>query len=283
MNTEYATLWSVPHLDGLQLLRANFITYAFKRHVHDYFVIGMVEQGVQTFAMQRETYITPPTGLIVINPGDAHTGQAATDAGFRYRALYPEADVMQRIASEMKDRPHALPTFSQPVIDDPALFQSFRRLHRALENADSLLAHESRYLWTLAQLIARHADPPPQSRTIKRERQAIRRIRRYIEDHYADNIRLDDLATLVHWSPYYLLRAFKKAVGLPPHAYLESVRIQQAQHYLKANMPLAQVAYQTGFSSQSHLTTTFKRIIGVTPGQYVKEVNILKDGDSHPE
>ncbi len=39
---ETAHIWSVPHLNNLSLLRANFITYAFKRHMHDYFVIGMI-------------------------------------------------------------------------------------------------------------------------------------------------------------------------------------------------------------------------------------------------
>jgi AraC-like DNA-binding protein len=66
-------------------------------------------------------------------------------------------------------------------------------------------------------------------------------------------------------------------VGLPPHAYLENIRIRQAQHLLKNGKPIIEAAYETGFSSQSHFTTTFKRLIGVTPGQFAKEVNILKD------
>src|SRR5262245_6844974 len=74
---ESAHIWQVSHLSHLSLLRANFITYAFKRHMHDYFVIGMVEEGLRKFSYQRSQYVTPPTGLIVINPGEAHTGEAA--------------------------------------------------------------------------------------------------------------------------------------------------------------------------------------------------------------
>jgi AraC-like DNA-binding protein len=70
-------------------------------------------------------------------------------------------------------------------------------------------------------------------------------------------------------SPYYLLRVFRDEVGMPPHAYLESRRIQQAQRLLKQGEPLAAVAHDLGFSTQSHFTTSFRRIIGVTPGQYV--------------
>jgi len=57
---------------------------------------------------------------------------------------------------------------------------------------------------------------------------------------------------------------------MPPHAYLESVRIRHAQALLTAGVPLVQVALDSGFSSQSHLTNRFKRVLGVTPGQYAQ-------------
>lgn len=271
-------IWSVPHLDGLSLLRANFVTYSFARHMHDdYFVIGMVEAGMQKFAYRRDQYITPPTGLIVINPGEPHTGEAAIETGFRYRALYPSLNLLQNIASEIKGRPHDLPFFPQPVIHDRALFNAIYQMHTALETAASTLEHESRFLWAVAQLITRYADAGLRLQPIGRERMEIQRVRHFLEERYAEDIKLDELAQVVHWNPFYLLRVFRNEIGLPPHAYLENVRIRQAQHRLKQGMPLAQVAYETGFSSQSHFNRSFKRFIGVTPGQYAKQVNILKD------
>jgi len=275
-----AEIWCVPHLNSLNLLRAHFVTYAFKRHMHEYFVIGMVEAGVQRFAYQRETYITPPSGIIVINPGEMHTGEAAVAAGFHYRSLYPEVETMREIASDIKGRGQDIPFFSTPVIDDAELFAEIRALHVALETAATALEHESRYLWTLVRLVMRHADTRPRTGPLKSERAATHKIRRYIEDHYAEDIRLDDLAALVNWSPFYLLRVFRNEVGLPPHAYLATVRIREAQRLLKSGMPVAQVAYETGFSSQSHFTTTFKHLISVTPGQFAKQVNFLKDSAS---
>lgn len=276
---EKAELWCVPHLYDLRLLRANFVTYGFKRHMHDYFVIGMVEDGLQKFSYGRELYVTPPTGLIVINPGEAHTGEAAVPDGFRYRAFYPDAELMRDIASEIKGRSQEIPFFAKPVIEDNALFEQIRSLHVTLEGATTILEHESRYLMALAQLIMRHADSRLSARPVGREKQEIKRIRAYIEEHYAEEIKLADLADLVHWSPFYLLRAFRAGVGLPPHAYLENVRVREAQKLLATGRSIAQVSYETGFSSQSHFTTTFKNLIGVTPGQYAKQVNFLKDSD----
>jgi AraC-like DNA-binding protein len=98
----------------------------------------------------------------------------------------------------------------------------------------------------------------------------VQQARRAIEENYAEGISLSQLAEHVSLSPYYLLRVFRAEVGMPPHAYLESVRIRRAQQLLEAGRPLAQVAADTGFSSQSHFTRRFKQVIGVPPGQYAR-------------
>ena len=88
---------------------------------------------------------------------------------------------------------------------------------------------------------------------------------------------LGQLGQVAGLSPYYLVRVFHREVGLPPHAYLASVRVRRAQDMLAAGEPIVDVAYATGFSSQSHLTNTFKRYIGVTPSQYAHQRKILQD------
>jgi AraC-like DNA-binding protein len=278
MNTvEDARMWCVPKLGGLEMLSATFITYAFKRHMHDYFVIGMIEDGFQTFDYRGAKHRTPPGGLILLNPCEAHTGEPATDAGFVYRALYPQAEMLAAIASDMSERPRDVPFFPTPVVHDKTLLNAILGLHKALEKSAPTLEQESRFLWTLGHLILRHADSPVNLPAIRSEKTEVRRIRDYIDEHYAEEITLDQLAALVNWNRFYLLRVFRGAVGLPPHAYQESIRIRWAQDMLRRGLPLAQIAYDTGFSSQSHLTSSFKRLIGVTPGHYAGQVNFMKD------
>ncbi len=265
---ESAHLWSVPHFGGLSLLRATYITHAFKPHMHDHFVIGMVESGLQRFALERDRFLTPPKGVIVINPGEVHDGMAATVQGFHYRALYPEAATLQQTASAVSGCPQDVPYFLTHVIEDAALYEEMHALHLALERPASPLEGESRMLLALAHLVLRHSgrraiDLPP-----RRERGEVQRLRAYIDERYAEDLKLDDLAALVGWNPYYLLRVFRRAVGLPPHAYLEGRRVWHAQRLLRCGQPIADVAYATGFSSQSHFTVTFRRLVGVTPGQY---------------
>lgn len=274
---ETAHLWSVPRVENLRLMRATYVTYAFSRHVHDYFAIGVIESGVQTFSYRREQHITQPRGLFLVNPGEPHDGQSATAAGFTYRVIYPEAGLLQRVAAEIAGRSRDVPFFTDAVINDPALYQAFLRLHVVLEGEISALEGQSRLMTVLAALITRHAATHLRARPSGPERREVARVREYLDAHYADDVTLDDLGTVASLSPYYLVRVFHHEVGLPPHAYLASVRIRRAQDMLATGQPIADVAYATGFSSQSHLTNTFKRFIGVTPSQYARQRKILQD------
>lgn len=94
---------------------------------------------------------------------------------------------------------------------------------------------------------------------------------RFIHEHYARDVRLDDVAAAVHLSPFHLARVFKQATGLSPHQYLVQVRVNAARALLSAGSgqrSLAEVASAVGFSDQSHLTRLFKRHFGVTPSQF---------------
>ena len=69
-------------------------------------------------------------------------------------------------------------------------------------------------------------------------------------------------------SPFHFARVFRRATGLPPHAWLKQRRLAQARALLKQGCMPAQVAMQFGFSDQSHLSRQFKQVYGVGPGAY---------------
>ncbi len=268
MTTERTEMWCAPHLNHLALLRATYTTYAYKRHFHDYFAVGVIEDGVQTFSCNSTQYVNPAGGIFIIQPGEAHDGQSATDTSFTYSVFYPQVEDFQRIANEMGTKSSGLPVFDQPVIRDKTVSKRLLHLHQVLRHNKPRLEQDSALIDTFGQLLYRHTIDRPQLETEHKESQTVARLRSYIEDHYADDISLHDLAKYVNWSPFYLLRVFHQEVGLPPHAYLESVRIRAAQRSLERDTPLVEIAYATGFSSQSHFTNAFKRFIGLTPGRY---------------
>lgn len=251
----------------LDSLQAHFTHHAFTRHWHDYYVIGLVEDGAQTFWCRRATHTTPRGGLILINPGEAHTGEPADRRGFSYRALYPTAEHLAPLMAEL-GRPGELPNFPRLRVDDSDLAAELRWLHGASAAGYPAIARETVWMRLLTGLILRYGGERLTLPRVGAEPLAVARARALIEERYAERLTLATLGEAAALSPFHLVRAFRRAYGVPPHVYLESVRIREAQRLLATGIALAEVAYAVGFSSQSHFTTRFRRVLGVTPGQY---------------
>lgn len=260
-----------PQLD-VGLLHAYYVQHAYPRHSHDYYVISLIERGNQSFTHKGTKHLTPAGGVILINPGEAHTGEAADEQGFELRSLYPSLSLMEAAVFELTGQHQALPFFKDVRIDRRWATNHILTLHKAILQGASTLECEARTLWTLAQFIKRFADISCSEQPLGTEKKAIQQARTYIEERFAERIKLSKLAQHAALSPYHLLRVFHAEVGMPPYAYLESVRIRHAQRLIETGKPLAEVALEVGFSSQSHLTRHFKKIIGTTPGQYAQQV-----------
>ncbi len=93
----------------------------------------------------------------------------------------------------------------------------------------------------------------------------------FIHANYARELSLSDIAESVHVSAFHLARLFKQSLGVSPHQYLIRLRVNNARWLLSAGSgerSLAEVAAAVGFADQSHFTRHFKRMTGMTPGQF---------------
>lgn len=272
---EWSQIWHNRQLN-LSLLQAYYAVHAYPRHSHDYYVIAVVDRGVQSFTYAGAKYTTPVDGLILLNPAVVHTGEPVDAAGFAYRAIYPTGAHMQAAFCELTECDDTVPLFRIPRVDDPSLTHAIRQLHQSLQRDTAgernALESESRLLWLLVQLIQRYGAQATIAPSIGREAGAVQRACDYIHAHYAEGVSLTALAAQTNLSRYHLLRTFRDTIGMPPHAYQESIRIRHAQQQLASGKPLAEVAYAVGYSSQAHFTQRFKQIIGVTPGNYVQQL-----------
>jgi AraC-like DNA-binding protein len=240
--------------------------------MHDYYVVCFIEQGLQSFSHHKVKHLTPPGGLIVLNPGDDHTGEPADNNGFRYRALYPTLSHMQEAISEITENQEQPPFFADVRIDDPELVQSFRALHLSLTHEKTPIECESLFITALSQLILKHSQINAPMERSKKEHRAVQTACCYIHEHMTEGFNLTTLAGQVGLSRFYFLRVFCDEIGMPPHTYLESIRISKAKQLLESGMPINHTALELGFSDQSHFTNSFRRFIGTTPGQYMSEI-----------
>lgn len=257
----------------MELLRANYLKQTFPRHTHEQYAIGVIEWGALGFYYRGENVVAPQGQINLCIPGEVHTGQAATDNGWSYRMFYFDPELLQQIACEIAGQPREIPFFRTGVIDDPELAARIRRLHMLMEQQNvPLLEQETALLWTLGQMVVRYSDDPPVLQKMKREKTAVFRAKQYIQTHYTLNFSIEDLAQAVHLSPYHTIHVFREEIGLPPHTYLRQIRIHKAKELLSAGLPIADVAQAAGFTDQSHLNRWFKRLWGITPGQYRNSV-----------
>ena len=99
--------------------------------------------------------------------------------------------------------------------------------------------------------------------------QFIPKVLDYIHHNYQRPISLADMASLAGYSPNYFHNVFRKVMGITPQEYLMDQRLQRAKWLLvHTECALSEIAYECGFSSQSHLCSRFKRSVYCTPGEY---------------
>lgn len=268
MSRESVTFWRDSALANMEVLKATYVTHAFSRHTHEGYAIGIIESGVEAFSYRGSTYQAPAGTLVVIHPGEVHTGYAAIREGWQYRMIYPSISLIQRAVAQLGLPASYVPFFPTTLINDSALVSQFRAFHHASEEGELPLERESKLLWLTAQLIHRHGELRSALPKLHRDQSITTQVQAYLRDRYTESITLEDLAQSVNLSPLKVLRLCRREWGLPPHRYLIQLRVQQAKRLIIAGMPLAEVAADTGFSDQSHLNRHFKRIFGVTPGQY---------------
>jgi AraC family transcriptional regulator len=93
----------------------------------------------------------------------------------------------------------------------------------------------------------------------------------HIERNLGSDLCILDLSGLLGYTPDHFSRLFRRAFGITPHRYIITRRVEKAKSMLRdSHQSLAQVALACGFSSQAHLTVSFKRVAGTTPGDYRK-------------
>jgi AraC-like DNA-binding protein len=269
--TEIARYWRHAAVPGVDLLRARFVTHRYSRHAHETFTLGLIEAGVEEFEYGGSLLRAGRGGVALLNPEVVHTGQAAAPEGWAYRVLYPAVDVVTGVARELGWR--TTPFFPETVVYDERSARLLLAAHVAAEHGDQL-ASSSLLRAGLAGLLLAHAGPHPAGRPpapVRRAGHVVSASRDLLAERLTDPPSLDDLARAAGMSPFALLRAFRSETGLPPHAYLNQLRVRLARRLLDDGLAPAVVAAEAGFADQAHLTRHFKRVVGVPPGAYQRE------------
>ena len=258
-------------VEGVELYRAHIVHHQFAPHAHDGYGLGVIEAGRERFRYRGREHFAPAGAIVLMQPGELHTGRPAAPQGWRYRMLYLDEALL---ATQLGGgRPWH---FDSAVwYGDAARAQSLADALARLWDADDALASDGALADALALLAplatAKDASGAAASATPNTSRK-FQRVIDALHADFAHEWRLGDLAALEGLSPFHFQRAFKAAHGISAHQMRVALRVAEAKRRLARGEPAADVAASVGLTDQAHLTKRFAGMYGVTPARYQRQV-----------
>ena len=235
---------------------------SFDRHWHDAYGFGVLDRGAQSWRSRRGVVDAYAGAVINTVPGEVHDGRPLGGRQRHWRILSVEPAVMRSLAGH--DRREV--DIHTPAIDDAALARTLRVAFQRVQRRTPL-AFEEAIAEACTLLVGRHGTSPV---SLTEAAADVRPVRDRLADDFANTHSLGELAALVGLSRFQLVRRFRACYGLPPHAWLLSRRAERARALIRQGTPLAAAALRSGFADQSHMTRTFSRFYGYSPGQWQK-------------
>lgn len=214
--------------------------------------------------------------LTLVPAGTRYDWRTVGPIDFAHLYVHP-ARLGGLVAARYGRDPSAVALDEEIGFEDPLLAQLIREMLAQAGEA-SVDAHaylDALFDAALAQLAHKHSTLGPPVR-IARHALAPTRLRRvldHVEAHLGEPIRLDDLAGAAGFSRFHFSRAFHRAMGLSPLAYVAERRIDVAKRLLKtSDLPLSEIGRRVGLGGASGFSAVFRRTVGQTPSDFRRQL-----------
>ena len=260
----YERCWRVSGMPDVVMFNGHH-DHAFMAHMHDVLTVIFVTSGAVQIEIDDVGRNVTAGDLVVIGAHQVHAARPASRAGWTMRSLHAPPHLFAPADSEGR----ASVGFSEPVFSsDETAASLFLGMHRHAESDND--CHRQRdQLWGFINWFRRHIDAfePHQVSRISLDPD-LERAKNLILRAAFNSTLIDTIAEETGISTFSLIRRFRKSYGLSPHAWRMQLRTNEAARLLRSGLHLADVAADCGFADQAHMTRVFKKVYGVTPGQY---------------
>jgi len=246
---------------GFTLSETRYLPHSkLPRHSHAASYFGFILRGTYTESYGQKIRVCGPSMLIYHPAGELHAQYFDNIAVHLFRL-----EVNQRMSGSLRR--------ANLSLDQPAVFETglstilARRLYREFRNPDEVshLVIEGLVLELIAA-IARGADP--RKRIASQPPEWLSQAHELVKSYCARSLTIPEIARTVGVHPVTLTREFRQHYRCTIGEVVRSERIALACRGIVAGAKLADVAVSSGFYDQSHFAKTFKRVTGLTPGQY---------------
>ncbi|WFR64659.1 AraC family transcriptional regulator [Paenibacillus amylolyticus] len=257
-------------------------------HAHSQMEITYIHEGYGQLITEGQIFSLEPGMLLIFRPFQLHhiQIQVSSQRPFIRNVLMFELDLLKAHWS------HFLAThlFIHDLLGEPSPIQPIRlaatslliqRMEQFDKSYPELLPYETgedtclflldsltqlRYLWKEVETGYSHVSTPSSPNVLHPHAKAIMK---WIEQHYQEPFRLEQIADALHLSPYHLSHVFKKATGTTIIAYAQATRIRHACVLLtSSSLTVPEIGHRVGMTSPSYFCKVFRNATGSTPHQY---------------
>jgi AraC-like DNA-binding protein len=278
--------WQIPALRAECLLHAEFEHWDCDVHAHDTACFALLTAGQNSLQIQDETFYMQPGEICAIDANVPHAGgprigngSSSADA-CSVRVLFVD---LNDIGVLLGDERRHLSLTGSPIVRDATLCASLYDFHVSSGGTGNPLYRDERYLAFAARLFELHIRGGARANaSVGKEGRAVERALEFVHAHLDQTVGLTDIASAATLPPYRLLRAFQRATGMTPHGYQRQARLREAMKLIRRGLSLSEAATETGFADQAHLTRTFRKFMGITPGAYQAAFSFEVEGNDKP-
>ena len=241
-------------------------------HTHSCAELFFVTAGRGRFQLMQESFSVAVSDLVLVNAGVPHTEVSQSGSPMEYTVLGVEglevlADTQGYALSHITSGWEELTSCLKLMLQEARGSQT--NYHLVCQHLlDVILLRLQRQ----EDLAIASSQP---GHKISRECDLVRR---YIDNHFKENLTLDQLAALAHINKYYLVHAFRKEYNISPISYLITRRTQESRFLLtNTDNTHTQITQIQGFSSPSYFSQSFRRLEGISPMEYRKRYRYAQD------
>lgn len=243
----------------------------FKPHIHKTFTVGAIDQGEVIYLIAGKEVRLQPGSLALINPETLHSCNPVKFCKRSYCVLHLDVKWCLQLQQSLWQVKNFTPV-TTILLEEASVYQKFISTMKALMEIGELLEKEEMLVELTEKIFIQACNPllPVKSEPSLK----IEQLKLHLSTDLDADISMRELSSELQANPYTLLRQFKAATGVTPHAYRLNCRIELARKLLQQGSDLSQVALECGFFDQSHFHRHFKSITTVTPKEY--QVNFMQ-------
>ena len=271
-------------------------------HWHAEIEVIIVNHGEAIFfSDDKQIHLTAGQGVL-INQNIMHSIQAADDtAACSLYSMKFHPSFLFGYGNTMMSGKYLVPILSSPAMKIIELFDQDNWHEKLMDTVNNIIAvnltkkygyelETKSYLCQLWGLLLEKVIPQNISKsketTVSLDESRVKEAILYIEEHYSENITLDDLAASIHLSKSECCRCFKRTLQLTPFEYLMKYRIFRAASILQMNVPaprsMSALAFSVGFNNASYFNKVFKQYLHCTPSEYKRKIKNNPTGEYEP-